>query len=99
MECHEYCSRHGLIPPIVEQCQYNLLTRKAMEVDYVPLFDKYGMGTTIWGPLANGILTGKFNDGNIPEDSRILKSPFAPMFQMSYHYNVASRRDQMIAKL
>jgi aryl-alcohol dehydrogenase-like predicted oxidoreductase len=62
-----------------------MLKRDRMEVEYVPLFDKYGMGTTIWGPLCSGVLTGKFNDGNIPDDSRIVNSPYTRLFQMRYH--------------
>ena len=81
IDCHRLCEKHGLIAPIVEQCEYNLTTRKTFEVDYAPLFDLYGMGTTIWSPLAGGLLTGRFNNGSIPEDSRInsfgaLKSTF-----------------------
>jgi voltage-dependent potassium channel beta subunit len=71
IDCHRLCEKHGLIAPIVEQCEYNLVTRKTFEVDYVPLFDQYGMGTTIWSPLAGGLLSGRFNNGGIPEDSRI----------------------------
>jgi aryl-alcohol dehydrogenase-like predicted oxidoreductase len=99
MECHEYCNRYGLIPPIVEQPEYNLFHRNKMEVDFVPLFDKYGMGTTIWGPLSSGILTGKFNDGNIPEDSRLLTSPFAFLYQHRYNTSIAARKEEMTAKL
>jgi len=71
IDCHRLCEKHGLIAPIVEQCEYNLISRKTFEVDYAPLFDFYGMGTTIWSPLAGGLLTGRFNSGSIPEDSRI----------------------------
>jgi aryl-alcohol dehydrogenase-like predicted oxidoreductase len=53
----------------MEQPQYNLLDRKRFEVEYAPLFENYGMGTTIWSPLASGALTGKYLDG-IPEGSR-----------------------------
>jgi len=41
-----------------------------MEVNLVPIFDSHGYGTTVWSPLYMGILTGKYNDGNIPEGSR-----------------------------
>ena len=48
-----------------------------MEKDYRLLFEKYHYGTTVWSPLAQGFLSGKYNDGNIPEDSRINKwDPF-----------------------
>ena len=57
-------------PPVMEQPQYNLFTRQKVEADYLPLYDLMGLGTTIWSPLASGILTGKYNDG-IPADSRL----------------------------
>ncbi|MCC5834820.1 MAG: aldo/keto reductase [Opitutales bacterium] len=62
--------RH-LIPPTMEQPQYNLLHRKRVEEEYAPLYDsRTGLGTTIWSPLASGLLTGKYVDG-IPEGSRL----------------------------
>jgi aryl-alcohol dehydrogenase-like predicted oxidoreductase len=54
----------------MEQPEYNLFNRQKVEEDYVPLYDLMGLGTTIWSPLASGVLTGKYNDG-IPEDSRM----------------------------
>jgi len=69
MEAHDICDKYGLIHPIVEQPQYHLLHRDNVEVKYGNLFERYGMGTTIWSPLAGGILTGKYNNG-IPEGSR-----------------------------
>jgi voltage-dependent potassium channel beta subunit len=59
-----------ITPPVMEQPQYNLFTRQKVEADYLPLYDLMGLGTTIWSPLASGILTGKYNDG-IPDDSRL----------------------------
>ena len=47
-----------------------MLVRDKLEVEYGELFDNFKMGTTIWSPLAGGILTGKYNNG-IPEDSRV----------------------------
>ena len=61
----------GLEPPQFEQPQYNMLTRDRFETEYHPLYKHpYNLGTTIWSPLASGILTGKYNDG-IPEGSRM----------------------------
>jgi aryl-alcohol dehydrogenase-like predicted oxidoreductase len=54
----------------MEQPQYNLLHRERVEVEYAPLFREFGMGPTIWSPLASGVLTGKYADG-IPGDSRL----------------------------
>jgi aryl-alcohol dehydrogenase-like predicted oxidoreductase len=53
----------------MEQPQYNLFEREKVEKDYAPIYDSYGLGTTIWSPLASGLLTGKYNDG-VPQDSR-----------------------------
>jgi len=61
--------QHHLHKPIVEQPQYNLLTREKVEWEYARLYDDIGLGTTIWSPLASGLLTGKYRDG-VPQDSR-----------------------------
>ena len=53
----------------MEQPQYNLLWRDRVEQEYAPLYDQYGMGTTVWSPLASGALTGKYLDG-VPDGSR-----------------------------
>lgn len=59
-----------ITPPTMEQPQYNFFERNKVEGDYLPVYDLVGIGTTIWSPLASGILTGKYNKG-IPEDSRL----------------------------
>ena len=69
MEAHRVAHEYKLIGPVVEQPQYNLLERDKVEKDYRHIFRTVGMGTTIWSPLASGLLTGKYNEG-IPEDSR-----------------------------
>jgi voltage-dependent potassium channel beta subunit len=61
---------NNLIAPSMEQPQYNMLVRDKVEVEFDKLFRDYGYGTTIWSPLASGILTGKYNNG-IPEGSRL----------------------------
>jgi voltage-dependent potassium channel beta subunit len=65
----EVAERHHLHKPIVEQPQYNLFNRDKVETEYARLYDDIGLGTTIWSPLASGLLTGKYRDG-IPADSR-----------------------------
>jgi voltage-dependent potassium channel beta subunit len=70
MEAHMVAAQLQLIPPAMEQPEYNLFQRIRVERDYAPIFKNLGMGTTIWSPLASGILTGKYNDG-IPEGSRL----------------------------
>lgn len=66
---HSVADRLGLIAPIMEQPQYNLLARQKVEGEFQLLYENYGLGLTIFSPLKTGILTGKYNDG-IPEDSR-----------------------------
>jgi aryl-alcohol dehydrogenase-like predicted oxidoreductase len=61
---------YRLIGPAMEQPQYNLFERTKMEHDYYTIFRNVGLGTTIWSPLASGLLTGKYNSG-IPEGSRL----------------------------
>jgi voltage-dependent potassium channel beta subunit len=69
-EAHRIARENHLYAPVVEQPQYNLLHRERVEDEYAPLYEAYGMGTTIWSPLASGLLSGKYNDG-IPADSRL----------------------------
>lgn len=69
MEAYGVARQYHLIPPTMEQPQYNMFHRERFEVEYAPLYDEIGLGATIWSPLASGLLTGKYNQG-IPEDSR-----------------------------
>lgn len=69
-EAHLVARAAGLTPPTMEQPQYNLFERTKVEADYLPVYDTLGLGTTIWSPLASGLLTGKYNDG-VPQDSRM----------------------------
>ena len=59
-----------LIGPTMEQSQYNMFHRDRIEAEYDPLYGEIGLGTTIWSPLASGLLTGKYNAGD-PGDTRI----------------------------
>lgn len=70
MEAHSVARQYNLIPPTMEQPQYNMFHRHTVEVEYARLYEAIGLGTTIWSPLASGILTGKYNDG-VPNDSRL----------------------------
>lgn len=69
-EAHAVARREHLTPPTMEQPQYNMFHRDRFEAEYRPLYERFGMGTTVWSPLASGILTGKYLNG-IPEDSRM----------------------------
>ena len=70
MEAHMVAKELGLEGPAVEQPEYNLFNRRKMEAEFLSIFQNIGMGTTIWSPLASGLLTGKYNNG-IPEGSRM----------------------------
>jgi voltage-dependent potassium channel beta subunit len=75
MEAHRVAQEYRLIGPSVEQPQYNLLERHKVEIDFDMIYKTVGLGTTIWSPLAAGLLTGKYNNG-IPEDSRFALEGF-----------------------
>ncbi|MEM6764170.1 MAG: aldo/keto reductase [Bacteroidota bacterium] len=68
MQAHMVARQNNLIPPVMEQPQYNMLHREKMEREYLDLYE-VGLGTTIWSPLMSGILTGKYND-TTPEGTR-----------------------------
>ncbi|MEJ2263611.1 MAG: aldo/keto reductase [Anaerolineales bacterium] len=75
MEAYGIARREHLIPPLMEQPEYNMFHRRRVEYELAPLYRKIGLGTTIWSPLDSGILTGKYNDG-IPEGSRLALEGF-----------------------
>ncbi len=65
----EIAERHHLHKPVTEQPVYNLFERHRFSSEYERVYKQYGYGTTIWSPLASGLLTGKYSRG-IPEGSR-----------------------------
>ena len=70
MEAYGIARQYNLTPPTMEQPQYNMFHRERFEVEYAKLYSEIGLGTTIWSPLASGILSGKYNN-EIPKDTRI----------------------------
>ena len=66
---YDIADRHNLHKPVMEQPQYNILWRDRVEKEYKRLYEDIGLGTTIWSPLASGLLTGKYLNG-VPEGSR-----------------------------
>ena len=70
MEAHRVAQEYKLIGPTMEQPQYNLFERYKVEKEFLPIYDFVGLGTTIWSPLASGLLSGKYNNG-IPDNSRL----------------------------
>ncbi|WKZ58543.1 MAG: aldo/keto reductase [Cyclobacteriaceae bacterium] len=67
MEAHMVARQHHLIGPVMEQPQYNMLERARVEVEYAQLYKTVALGTTIWSPLASGVLSGKYNAGFVEE--------------------------------
>jgi voltage-dependent potassium channel beta subunit len=75
-QAHEIARELRLVPPAMEQPQYNMFHRDRVEREYAPLYSTLGLGTTIWSPLASGVLTGKYNDGD-PGGTRISLKDYA----------------------
>ena len=73
MEAISIAKQYHLIGPTMEQPQYNLLERSKVEKDYLLLFKEHGLGTTIWSPLASGLLSGKYTKGDVKDTRMELK--------------------------
>lgn len=83
MHADAIARQYGLTPPVMEQPEYNMLHRQRVEHEYAPLYTNLGYGTTIWSPLASGLLTGKYNQG-IPNDSRLALEGFGWLQESHY---------------
>ena len=83
MEAHRVAQSYRLIGPSMEQPQYNLFERDKIEKDYLEVYKNVGLGTTIWSPLASGLLTGKYNNG-IPEGSRLAEEGYEWLKEKSF---------------
>lgn len=73
MQAWAIARENHLIGPRMEQPQYNMLVRDRVENEYRRLYTEIGLGTTIWSPLASGILSGKYNTKEIPQNSRLAR--------------------------
>ena len=69
-KAYDFAKENHLRPPLMEQPEYNMFRRDKVEKEFSALYEDIGLGTTIWSPLASGLLTGKYNDG-VPEGSRL----------------------------
>lgn len=72
MEAYSMARQYNLIPPTMEQPQYHLYHRDRVEQEYKRLYSTIGLGTTIWSPLASGVLTGKYSSG-VDEGTRLAR--------------------------
>ncbi|MGB9429297.1 MAG: aldo/keto reductase [Gammaproteobacteria bacterium] len=94
---HTVAREQHLTAPGMEQPQYNLFHHERVEQEYAPLYQEYGMGTTIWSPLASGVLTGKYSNG-IPKDSR-LNLPGYEWLREKYQNTEGRQRIAAVEKL
>ena len=97
-QAYKFAKKNHLTPPSMEQPQYNLLDRERFEVEYAPLYEKYGLGTTIWSPLASGALTGKYLEG-VTEDSRASLPGYEWLREHMVESERGQERMQKVAKL
>jgi voltage-dependent potassium channel beta subunit len=97
LEAFHLARREGLIPPIMEQPQYHMFHRERFEKEYAPLYQRIGLGTTTWSPLAGGLLTGKYRDG-IPGGTRSTLDGFG-WLQDRYGSDTALQNIQKVERL
>ncbi len=91
---YDVAERHHLHKPIVEQPEYNILKRERVEVEYARLYEDLKLGTTVWSPLASGLLTGKYLNG-IPEGSRAT----LPGYEWLRHQLTDEGRNRKVAEV
>ncbi len=97
MEAYNLSRKYMLVPPTMEQPQYNMLHRDKVEREFANLYSEIGLGLTIWSPLASGILTGKYNKG-ISKDSR-LNIPAMSWLKESITGEEGEKKLDMVRKL
>jgi voltage-dependent potassium channel beta subunit len=94
---HQIARELLLVSPTMEQPQYNMFHREKVEREFAPLYEKFGLGTTVWSPLASGLLTGKYNDGD-PRDTRI-SMPMYSWLRDQFQITEARRRLEKVKQL
>jgi voltage-dependent potassium channel beta subunit len=94
MRADTIARQYNLTPPSMEQPEYNMFNRTKIEKEYQPIFKELGYGTTIFSPLASGLLTGKYANG-IPEDSRAN----LPGYEWIHKYILTPERIEKAGKL
>lgn len=92
MHAYWLCEKYGVPKPIAEQAQYNMVHRERFEVEYAYLFDKYKMGTTVWGSLSGGLLTGKLVD---PDFDKSGTRYDIPLLNSAYQIDKALNADNI----
>lgn len=97
-EAAAFAQAHHLIGPTMEQPQYNLLARERVEHEYAPLYRELGLGTTVWSPLASGVLSGKYLGGQLPPGSRLALPQLGWLREM-HQGAAAAKREAIVSKL
>jgi voltage-dependent potassium channel beta subunit len=97
LRAHAIARELHLAPPTMEQPQYNMFEREKVEREFLPLYEKVGLGTTVWSPLASGLLTGKYNEGD-PGDTRI-SMPMYSWLRQQFESNEVRRRLEKVKQL
>jgi aryl-alcohol dehydrogenase-like predicted oxidoreductase len=77
IEAHSICERYGWHLPVVEQPQYSMLWRDKVEKEILPATEPRGIGLVPFSPLAQGMLTGKYDNDEMPEDARFNRETWA----------------------
>ncbi len=95
---HAVARREHLRPPSMEQPQYNMFHRDRVEREYSSLYRELGLGTTVWSPLASGLLTGKYNQG-IPQGSRLDLAKYGWLKEMLLDSEEGRARLEKVGKL
>ena len=97
-QAYQIAREYNLRPPLMDQPQYNMFHRDKVESEFKPLYDSLGLGTTIWSPLASGLLTGKYNDG-IPDDSRLSMDQYEWLKESLLDSDEGKRRLKKVGQL
>src|SRR6201989_1703669 len=97
LRAHTIAREWHLVPPTMEQPQYNMFEREKVEREFAPLYEKVGLGTTVWSPLASGLLTGKYSAGD-PGGTRI-SMPTYSWLREQFETDEARRRLEKVKQL
>ena len=92
----EICEKYNLHKPVSNQPQYSLFSRDIESNGVQDICRENGIGLVVWSPLAQGVLTGKYNKKKIENDSRLKdkkNNTFVKNFVNDENLNKVSRRN------
>lgn len=88
---------NGWAPFTHGQMHYSLLCRD-VERDVIPMMRKYGLGMTVWSPLASGFLSGKYTAENLSDPNNRFSGFDILPFDKGHGFAVVDRLKKMAAK-